>query len=137
MTQGRIVLNRMYKMKRIIPFALMVFLCLSSCFAKGNMQAENDKKTKEEILLLNDSKDTHKAIQVYFEQKNLKYEYWEKGKIESSRIGGLINDDESVYFAIYQEEKKGYIITHNIVYIIIGSNDKIKDIIFDTIFTGP
>jgi len=101
MTQGLLVI------KRIIPFTLMVFLCLSSCFAKGNIQSESEKKIKEEILLLNDNKDIHKAIQTYFEQKNIEYSYWEKGKIESSRLEGLINDDE--YILRYTERKRKYI----------------------------
>ena len=122
----------------------MIFLCLSNCFTGGNTQRESEKKMKEEILrekmkeeilLLNNNEDVHKAVEFYFEKEKIKYSYW-RGKIESSRIGKLLNDGDSVYFAIYREEKKIYIITHYVVYIIIDSNDKIKEIIFDTMFTG-
>ena len=116
-------------MKWIMLFMLMTSLCLTNCFEGANKQ-------KEEILLLNNSKDARKAVESYFEKEKIEYKYW-RGKIESSRIGELVNNDESVYFAIYREEKDVYIITHYVVYIIIDSNNKIKDIIFDTLFTGP
>jgi hypothetical protein len=120
-----------------ILFIFITFFSFLNC-SGSNKKDYNIEKIKEEmyneILLLNNNENVQALIEQYFGQKNFVYSYY-GDNFEFTRI--KIDKDESVYLAIYKEEKKYYIITHYLVYIIIDSEKKIKDIIFDTVFTGP
>lgn len=121
---------------------LFILLTLLGC-AKG----ENVKKNYKEIFdtdiksIFNTKSNISSKLEEYFEDRNYSYETWSEKEVEEE-AKGLIPEDklktnDSVVFVIYHTEKKAYIITSYVAYIILNEKGELREILHDTFLLGP
>jgi RHS repeat-associated protein len=117
---------------------ILVFTIIFTSCIKGDekMKNKNAEILKDEINALVNNFNNIDTVKQYFLSKNIGFELWDKNKSEFTRIENLVSINDIVCFAIYYTEKKIFITSQYVVYIIFDNTGKTKNVVFDIFYTG-
>jgi 23S rRNA G2069 N7-methylase RlmK/C1962 C5-methylase RlmI len=96
-----------------------------------------EKQFKEEIVSTFSLDSDILSAKEYFDEKNIKYEIWDKQKSEATRIDKFLDKNDKTLTAFYWIDNSGFITTYYAVYLLYDSKDKLKRIVFETFYRGP